>query len=388
MMKITGVIETGAGKGSFFVGLDWVVSQLEKQLGFKPFAGTLNVRLNETDLAEAESFFGKKDFDLIPEDPTFCRAGVKRVNINGLPAAAVFPSEDVRIHGDRVIEIIAGCHIKDTLNLQDGDVVTIGGQDGEAEMHVRSPYEPRPGPSPGRRMNAHSRIVWHDRRLDGVIFDLDGTLTDSIEVYYQVFRKAAAVQLGIRVEQEDLFGPLAEGSDPWDDVFPQDLPDRRQTIKGFRRALLPAFLEALQRVRPLPGVPEVLETLYRKEIRLGLVTDSFSSSLEPLRSAGLIQYFGATVTRDDGYPRKPEPEGLLECLSRMGVAAAHAVIVGDTLMDITAGQRAGTLTIGVLGGLASREQFETVNPTALVDDLAGVLEVFNLKTRTHKALRR
>jgi len=124
-MKITGVIETGSGKGSFFVGLDWVVSQFEKQMGFKPFPGTLNVRLNEADLAEAERFFDKKDFALVPEDPTFCRAGVKRLTVNGLPAIAVFPSEDVRIHDNHVIEIIAGCHIKDTLNLKDGDRVTI-----------------------------------------------------------------------------------------------------------------------------------------------------------------------------------------------------------------------------------------------------------------------
>lgn len=235
-------------------------------------------------------------------------------------------------------------------------------------------------------MNVHSRIVWHGRGLEGVIFDLDGTLTDSIEIYYQVFRKAA-VQLGIRVEQEDIFRPLAEGLEPWDDVFPANLPDRVETIRGFRRAMRPAFLEALQRVRPLPGVAEVLGTLHDNGITLGVVTDSSSSALEPLRSAGLIQYFAATITRDDGYPRKPEPQGLLECLNRMGVAAAHAVVVGDTLMDITAGRRAGTLTIGVLGGLASREQLQTLNPTALVDDLAGVIEVFNLKTRTRKALR-
>jgi riboflavin kinase len=125
IMKITGVIETGAGKGSFFVGLDWVVHQFEEQMGFKPFPGTLNVRLNEGDLAQAQSFFDKKDFDLVPKDPAFCRAGVKRLTVNGVPAAAVFPSQDVRIHDNRVIEIIAGCHIKETLNLHDGDEVTL-----------------------------------------------------------------------------------------------------------------------------------------------------------------------------------------------------------------------------------------------------------------------
>jgi phosphoglycolate phosphatase len=235
-------------------------------------------------------------------------------------------------------------------------------------------------------MNARSRIKWHGRTLEGVVFDLDGTLTDSIDVYYEVVRKAA-VQLGVRIGREEIFRPLAEGSEPWDGVFPQDLPDRRETIRAFRRAMRPAFFEALKRVRPLAGVPEVLDTLNENGIRMGLVTDSFSGSLEPLRTAGLIRYFAATVTQDDGFPRKPDPQGLLECLSRMGADAAHGVVVGDTLMDVAAGQRAGTLTIGVLSGLASREQLETARPTALVDELGGILELFGLKVPACKAIR-
>jgi CTP-dependent riboflavin kinase len=47
------------------------------------------------------------------------------VQINGIPGAAVFPREDVRVHGKEIIEIVCGCHIKDTLRLKDGDPVFI-----------------------------------------------------------------------------------------------------------------------------------------------------------------------------------------------------------------------------------------------------------------------
>ncbi len=124
-MQITGIIEEGKGQGAFFVGLEWVVEQFERAMGFKPFPGTLNVRVSPEDVSELERLFSDNDFELIPDDPQFCTARVKRLNVNGLPAAAVLPSEDVRIHGKDVIEIMAGCHVKQALSLDDGDRVTL-----------------------------------------------------------------------------------------------------------------------------------------------------------------------------------------------------------------------------------------------------------------------
>jgi len=124
-MRIRGVIERGAGKGASFVGLDWVVEQIEKAMGFKPYPGTLNIRVLEADLPELERFFSEKDFTLVPDDPRFCSADVKRITVNGILAAAVFPSEDVRIHGKTIVEIIATCHMKEALGLIDGDMVVL-----------------------------------------------------------------------------------------------------------------------------------------------------------------------------------------------------------------------------------------------------------------------
>ena len=124
-MKIVGTIERGAGQGAFFTTLDWVVEQFEKAMGFKPFQGTLNVRVSQEDLHKLDSFFAEEDFEIVPNDPQFCAARLKKVRVNDLPAAVVFPSEDVRIHGKEIIEIMSNCHIKETLLLTDGDQVII-----------------------------------------------------------------------------------------------------------------------------------------------------------------------------------------------------------------------------------------------------------------------
>jgi HAD superfamily hydrolase (TIGR01509 family) len=125
-------------------------------------------------------------------------------------------------------------------------------------------------------------------------------------------------------------------------------------------------------------VEQVLAELHSRGLKIGLVTDSPATSLDPLQSEEIIQYFSAMVTIDDGIPKKPEPDGLIECLCRMDTRAENAVFVGDALIDIRAGKKAGTLTIGVLTGLANRRQFESECPTALVEDVTQVPTVLNL----------
>ena len=124
-MNIIGTIEKGAGQGAFFTSLDWVVEQFEAVMGFKPFPGTLNVRVLDKDLSKLDRFFSEEDFEIVPDKPQFCSAQLKKIRVNGILAAAIFPSDDVRIHGKEIIEIMSNCHLKETLHLKDGDEVTI-----------------------------------------------------------------------------------------------------------------------------------------------------------------------------------------------------------------------------------------------------------------------
>ena len=122
---ISGIIQSGAGKGIYFTQVDWVVEQCGRMLGYKPFPGTLNVQVAGEDLKNLDLFLRESDFELVPDDPAFCSARVKRVTVNNIPGAVILPAEDVRIHGKRVIEIIAACNLKETLGIGDGDLVTV-----------------------------------------------------------------------------------------------------------------------------------------------------------------------------------------------------------------------------------------------------------------------
>ena len=122
-MQISGVIQSGAGKGAFFTQVDWVVEQCKHMLGYSPFPGTLNVRVDDKDMAMLNRMLETPDFELVPDDPAFCAAQVKKIELNGIPSAVVLPSEDVRIHEKCILEVISSCSLKKTLGLSDGDTV-------------------------------------------------------------------------------------------------------------------------------------------------------------------------------------------------------------------------------------------------------------------------
>ena len=128
-MQISGVIQSGAGKGAYFTQVDWVVQQCLKMLGYSPFPGTLNVRVDDKDMAMLYRLSQTPDFELVPDDPAFCAAQVKKIELNGISAAVVLPSEDVRIHEECILEVISSCSLKETLGLTDGDTVSLSWDD-------------------------------------------------------------------------------------------------------------------------------------------------------------------------------------------------------------------------------------------------------------------
>ncbi len=223
-----------------------------------------------------------------------------------------------------------------------------------------------------------SGISWSGRRIEGIVFDVDGTLTDSIEAYFEVFREVTA-QFGIQIKKEDVIEPMATGSLIWNRILPKDSLDRDEKIKQFMKVISPVYEKVFQQVRPFDGLESVLKGLGEKGIRLGTLTSAREVAVRPLYHHALSQYFMAIITREDGFLPKPAPDGILECLRRMEVSSDHAIIIGDSPLDIRAGKTAGSLTIGVLSGIGSHAQLEAEGPTAIIKDISQLLSLLNLQ---------
>jgi len=122
---ITGKIVSGAGEGAYFTQIDWVSRQCDEKLGFIPYPGTLNLELSEEFLVTVESLEKEKGVELISPDPKFCNGKAFPVLLGEMRAAIIMPEEKVRVHPKNIIEIIAPLNLKASLNLKDGDSVTV-----------------------------------------------------------------------------------------------------------------------------------------------------------------------------------------------------------------------------------------------------------------------
>ena len=124
-LAIIGKIVSGTGEGAYFTQIGWVQQQCEEKLGFKPYPGTLNLEISEEFLPAIEFLDQEKGIGLISPDPKFCNAMVFKVSLLDITGAVILPEEKVRVHPKNIIEIIAPQNIKASLNVKDGDSVTV-----------------------------------------------------------------------------------------------------------------------------------------------------------------------------------------------------------------------------------------------------------------------
>lgn len=122
---LSGVIISGVGQAAYFTGLAWVQEQCAEKLHFLPYAGTLNIRLDEESLFFLEKLKYRVTIELLSPTPNFCNARVLPACLKDLPVAVIMPDEKVTVHDRNIIEVIAHVHLKGALSLRDGDRVVL-----------------------------------------------------------------------------------------------------------------------------------------------------------------------------------------------------------------------------------------------------------------------
>ncbi|HSM03605.1 MAG TPA: HAD-IA family hydrolase [Longimicrobiales bacterium] len=212
-------------------------------------------------------------------------------------------------------------------------------------------------------------MTWH-----AVLFDLDGTLADTVPLILASARHAMAE---IRGE--------AELGEAWREHIGRPLSD---TIRDFARdeeegerlrASYSAFQsEAHDRmVRPFPGALEVVEELDRRGIPLGIVTSKGRAmTVRTLAVCGLANAFRVVVTADEVQRGKPDPEPVHRALAALGMPAAEEIaFVGDSPHDIEAGRGAGIFTVGVTWGAFPRDRVVAARPDRMIETMGELLEL-------------
>ncbi len=201
-------------------------------------------------------------------------------------------------------------------------------------------------------------------RFDAVLFDLDGTLLDSIELilasYHHTIRVHGLPPQTDAAILDGLGTPLEAQLSRWTD----DAASVPQMVETYRSHNLAIHDEM---VRPYPGVSEIVHGLRDAGAKLAVVTSKRrDGTRRGLSVLGLSEVFDELVCADDVTRAKPHPEPVERALARLGVTPERAVFVGDSTHDMRAGRAAGVRTAAVLWGPFTREALAPTEPDHVV----------------------
>lgn len=207
------------------------------------------------------------------------------------------------------------------------------------------------------------------RPVRAVLFDLDGTLLDSLASQHNVYRRVFA-ELGLRLADADY---ARHYSPNWYIFYERMGVPPAQWAEADRLWLRHYAEEA---PHPREGADALLAAVEASGRSLGLVTSGDRSRVErDIHRAGWTQMFEVVVCGGDVEERKPLPGPLLHALAALRSAPHSALYVGDTIEDIAMGKAAQTLTAAVLGGFSQREVLEAASPDYVVGSLRELTEL-------------
>lgn len=207
-------------------------------------------------------------------------------------------------------------------------------------------------------------------RVRAAIFDLDGTLVDSLEDLTDSVNHALALH-GLGGHSPDAVRRMVgEGQVKLiERALPADRQDLRdQVLAEFRQHYVE---DPVKKSRPYPGIVELLVMLRERGLRMSVLSNKPDAPtrkiVEQLFPKGTFEIVhGERV----GVPRKPDPTSALELATRMKLAPSECAFVGDTAIDMKTSVNAGMYGIGVLWGFRGRDEIEPAGARRIVETAA------------------
>jgi len=223
------------------------------------------------------------------------------------------------------------------------------------------------------RLVPAGRPVGRSVALSTFLFDLDGTLIDSIELILRSYRHTMRTHRGVEppdaVWMEGLGTPLWVQFRHWT----EDETEIQAMVATYREYNL-AHHDAL--VRPYDGVVAAVRRLRDDGKTLGLVTSKMrGGAFKGLRLAGIEDAFEVVVGSDDVTHPKPHPEPVFVALEQLRRTPAEAVFIGDSRHDLECGRAAGVATAAVLWGPFDRAHLQDLEPDYWLQQPVDLLQL-------------
>jgi HAD superfamily hydrolase (TIGR01509 family) len=213
-----------------------------------------------------------------------------------------------------------------------------------------------------------------DDRAQAFLFDLDGTLVDSVYQHVLAWRDAldrAGIDLSVwRIHRKvGMSGGLFANAllrETGREVTAEQADELRRLHAG-------AYTTLAGDVRPLPGARDLLAHLTSASVPWAIATSGYRESAGPALELLELPPEVPVITRDLVERAKPDPDLFLAAADALGLSAETCVVVGDSVWDLLAARRARSLGIGLLSGGYGREELERAGAYRVYDDPADLL---------------
>lgn len=210
------------------------------------------------------------------------------------------------------------------------------------------------------------------KHLEGIIFDVDGTLVDSNDIHAKAWQEAFR-HFGKEIDYEIVRMQIGKGGDL---LVPDLLNARemRQFGEQLREYRKKHFMENyLQQVPPFPGAGEAVRKLSEMGIKIALASSAEEKEVEHhMKTLGIRDILDTSTSKSDAEMSKPSPEIFEAAAEKIGAAAERCVIVGDTPYDILAAHRAAIPIVAVRSGKFPDETLQKAE--FLFDDVSELVK--------------
>jgi HAD superfamily hydrolase (TIGR01509 family) len=207
------------------------------------------------------------------------------------------------------------------------------------------------------------------------LFDLDGTLVDSVYEHVLAWREALE-RVGIELSVWRIHRRIGMSGGLMANAILRETGHQVSAEEAARLLRLhgEAYARRAGQVRPLPGARELLAALTRAGVSWAIATSARLESARPTLEALGVGPEVPIVTRDQVEHAKPDPDLFLAAAGRLGVDISASVVVGDSVWDLLAAQRARALGIGLLSGGYGQDELERAGAYRVYQDPADLLK--------------
>jgi len=213
--------------------------------------------------------------------------------------------------------------------------------------------------------------------MRALIFDLDGTLVDTVYAHIFAWQKALA-EGGMPLEGWRIHRKIGMSGGLFTRAVARELGREISSDeeKSLQRRHGELFIQLLPERRPLPGAIDLIKFLYSNNIIFGIATSGNRPEIDASLDVLGISQDTVIVERGNVARAKPEPDLFLACQQRLGVSVSECYVVGDAVWDLLAARRAGMLSIGLLSGGYGEDELSQ----------AGAFRVYRDPAELHRSL--